>query len=87
MGMVVGVLLCRPIAALESWSGNTITPALISMMLFFTFCRVDIRQMRPSRMHLWLLLFQLIGAVAVYYACMPFGQVMARELWYAYLHR
>ncbi len=78
MGMVVGVLLCRPIAALESWSGNTITPALISMMLFFTFCRVDIRQMRPSRMHLWLLLFQLIGAVAAYYACMPFGQVMAQ---------
>lgn len=78
MGMVVGVLLCRPIAVFESWSGNAITPALISMMLFFTFCRVDIGQMRPSWLHLWLLLFQLIGAVVAYYACIPFGHIIAQ---------
>lgn len=78
LGMVVGVLLCRPIAALEAWSGNTVTPALISLMLFFTFCRVDIRQMRPSWLHFWLLAFQIVGSVAVYHACLPLGQTLAQ---------
>lgn len=28
--MIVGALLCRPVTALESWSGQMITPTLIS---------------------------------------------------------
>lgn len=78
LGMVVGVLLCRPIAQLEAWSGNMVTPALISLMLFFTFCRVDVRQMRPSWLHFWLLLFQIVGSVVVYYACLPLGHTLAQ---------
>jgi len=36
-----------------------IQPTLIFLMLFVTFCKVDPRDMRPSRMHLWLLLIQI----------------------------
>ena len=43
LGMVVGAMFCRPIAALETASGGMITPSLIFLMLFFTFCRVDVR--------------------------------------------
>jgi BASS family bile acid:Na+ symporter len=38
-----------------------IQPTLIFLMLFITFCKVDPRDLRPSRMHLWLLLVQ-VGA-------------------------
>jgi len=36
-----------------------IQPTLIFLMLFVTFCKVDPRDLRPSRMHLWLLLVQV----------------------------
>ena len=65
--MVVGALLCRPVTALEGWTHQMITPSLIFLMLFVTFCRVKPRQMKPSMLHLWLLLFQVVVSVAVYF--------------------
>ena len=50
--MVVGALLCRPIAGLETASHQMITPTLIFLMLFVTFCRVSPKQMKPSMLHL-----------------------------------
>lgn len=65
LGMVVGAMFCRPIAALETASGGMITPSLIFLMLFFTFCRVDVRSMRLQPLHLWLLTAQIVFSVAV----------------------
>ena len=59
--MVVGALLCRPISALEELSGQMITPTLIFLMLFVTFCRVKPSQMKPSMLHVWLLLVQTVA--------------------------
>lgn len=67
VAMVVGALLCRPLAVVETATGNMLTPSLIAAMLFITFCRVDIRAMRLGTIHLWMLLFQFVGAAAVYY--------------------
>ena len=78
LGMLVGVLLCRPITALEAWTGQMITPTLIFLMLFVTFCRVSPKQMRPSMLHVWLLLFQITVSVAVYFALLPFSAVVAQ---------
>ncbi len=71
LAMVVGALLCRPLAHVEHATGNMLTPLLIAAMLFLTFCRVDIRAMRPRWVHLWMLLFQFVGSVAVYYLVEP----------------
>lgn len=76
--MVVGALLCRPIAALETASHQMITPALIFLMLFVTFCRVSPKQMKPSMLHVWLLLFQVVMCVAVYLVLRPFDEVVAQ---------
>lgn len=76
--MVVGALLCRPIASLEVASHQMITPALIFLMLFVTFCRVSPKQMRPSMLHLWLIVLQLVGCVGVYAALRPFDPVVAQ---------
>ena len=76
--MVVGALLCRPVTALEGWTHQMITPSLIFLMLFVTFCRVKPRQMKPSMLHFWLLLFQVVVSVAVYFLLLPLNPIVAQ---------
>jgi len=78
MGMVVGALLCYPISAFDDWSGGITTPFFIFAMLFCTFCRVNIRDMKPSWLHLWLMVAQIVGTVAIYYLLRPFGNTVAQ---------
>lgn len=77
-GMLIGALLCRPIAALEQLSHHMITPSLIFLMLFITFCRVKVSDMRWSGIHLRLLVFQLIVSIAVYLALLPLNGILAQ---------
>ena len=77
-GMVVGALLCRPIAALEEWSQGWIMPVLIFLMLFLTYCKVEISRMRLSWLHVWLLLFQLVGSIGVFMLLAPFNEIIAQ---------
>lgn len=78
MGMLVGALLCRPIVALEHASHQLITPALIFLMLFFTFCRVRPSEMRIRPLHGWLLLIQAAVCAGVYGALLPVNEVLAQ---------
>ena len=55
-----------------------LTPTFIFAMLFLTFCRVDARKIRFSWMHLWLILFQIVGSVAVYFALAGWDAVIAQ---------
>ena len=78
IGMVVGALLCRQITAVEELSRGMITPVLIFSILFLTYCKVDIRRMRLSWLHVWLLLFQLVGSVGVFMLLAPFNEIVAQ---------
>lgn len=78
LGMVVGALFCRQIAWLDAAAQGMLTPVFIFTMLFITFCRVDARRIRFSWMHLWLLLFQIIASVGVYYSLAHFDIVVAQ---------
>ena len=78
IGMVVGALLCYPITAFDEWSGEISTPFFIFSMLFCTFCRVDIREMRPSWLHFWLMVAQIVGTVVVYWLLLPLGDTVAQ---------
>ena len=40
-------------------------PGLIFAMLFVTFCKVRIRELKPLRWHLWLLAFQMLSFIAI----------------------
>lgn len=42
---------------------SVVQPVLIGFMLFLSFCKIDVRDLRPRRSHLWLLLMQC-GAFA-----------------------
>lgn len=78
VAMLGGMLLCRPVTALEAATGQMITPTLIFLMLFVTFCRVKPRDMHLSGLHGWLLLFQVVVCTAVYFLLLPFNPVLAQ---------
>lgn len=78
LSMVVGALLCRPVMALDMACGHMLTPVLIFLMLFYTFCRVDIRSMRIAPIHLRLLLFQLILSILLYLLLYRIDAVVAQ---------
>ena len=42
-----------------------VQPGLIFAMLFVTFCKVRIKELKPSKWHLWLLAFQLLSFIAI----------------------
>lgn len=78
LAMIVGALLCRPLAVVETATHNMLTPLLIAAMLFITFCRIELRDMRLSIIHLWMLLIQFLGSIGVYYAVLPlFGEAVS----------
>jgi len=70
--------LCYPISTFDEWSGGITTPFFIFAMLFCTFCRVNIRDMKPTWLHLWLMVAQLVGTFAVYWLLRPFGSTLAQ---------
>lgn len=78
LAMALGALLCRPVAALEADLHGMVTPAFIFIMLFVTFCRVKPRQMRFRRLHLWLLVWQLVGCAVVYLSLRWIDPVLAQ---------
>lgn len=78
VGMLTGALFCRPISALESASQGLITPTLIFLMLFITFCRVRVKEMRLQRAHLLLLAFQLVISIAIYLLLLPLNPTLAQ---------
>lgn len=44
---------------------SIVQPGLIFAMLFVTFCKVRISELKPQRWHLWLLAFQLLPFMAI----------------------
>ena len=78
LGMVAGAVLCRPITVLEEWSQGVIMPVLIFAILFLTYCKVDMRRMRLTWLHVWLLMIQFAGSVGILYALAPLGEVVAQ---------
>lgn len=78
MGMVIGALLCYPINTFDEWCGGQTTPLFIFSMLFCTFCRVNVREMKPSWLHVWLMVVQVVVTVAIYLALLPLGETVAQ---------
>lgn len=78
VGMLVGALFCRPISALEAASHQLITPTLIFLMLFVTFCRVRVSEMQLKGLHLLLLGFQLLVALLLYGLLYPLHPTLAQ---------
>lgn len=57
-----------------------LSPVLIFVMLFITFCRINIRDIKVTRLSFYLILIQILGAMAVYYLLMPINPTVAQGL-------
>lgn len=55
-----------------------LTPMLIFMQLLITFCKVNPKELRIRRWHIWLLTIQLISSSLVYIALAPFNTLVAQ---------
>ena len=55
-----------------------LTPYLIFAMLFITFCRISLKDMRMSGMYIWLILFQIVVSLVLYMALRGFNESAAQ---------
>jgi BASS family bile acid:Na+ symporter len=55
-----------------------LTPYLIFVMLFLTYCKLKMDDVRLSPLHAWLIGIQIIGSVAVYLLIRPFNELLAQ---------
>lgn len=73
IAMVLGGCFHQYVAPL-----NVLTPYLIAVMLLITYCNITLKDIRFTRLHLWLILIQVIGCVCIYLALYPFNVVVAQ---------
>lgn len=71
--MVAGIVLHQEMAQLYF-----LTPYIIFVMLFIPFACVSPRDVRPGRMQIMMLLFQLSAGVGMYYLLRPMGEALAQ---------
>lgn len=66
-------------AALYKWMDAVafLSPYLIFLMLFITYCKMDLRDIRPHKMHLELIGAQLLLSAATYFVLLPGGHTLA----------
>ena len=86
IAMVVGILVYLAfakwafLAPLKPWVNgfvSFITPWLIFAQLLFTFCKIDLKELKPRSWHAWLLMIQFFACfiVAALLLCFPMGSL------------
>ena len=55
-----------------------LTPYLIFVMLFLTYCNLKMDDVRLSKLHAWMISIQVLGSVAVYFLLSPFNIILAQ---------
>ena len=71
--MITGGLLHHYLAPL-----SFLTPFLIVAMLFITYCNISFKDIKFSRLHLWLIIIQIIGSIVVYILLLPVNSIIAQ---------
>lgn len=88
IAMMVGVLsyfafkdleALEPLLPAARWVSSHFPPWLIFFMLLFTFTKIHPKDLWPRKVHLWLLLVQVVGSVGVYLLLHPFNEVVAQS--------
>ncbi|MDR2084093.1 MAG: transporter [Bacteroidales bacterium] len=59
---------------------NNITPVLLFFMLFFTFCSINLKDIKPRKEHFFLALFQISVSIGVYYLVKQYDEVLAQGM-------
>lgn len=78
IAMLGGIIFYTPLSRVDAAADARIAPALIFLMLFVTFCKVRLRDLRVTPLHIILILFQVVATPLAYYICLPFGELVAQ---------
>ncbi len=73
IAMCLGILFYKFFTQL-----SVITPYLIFAMLFITYCKISIKEIRFEKFHFYLLSIQLCGSIAVYLALAGINPLVAQ---------
>lgn len=73
IAMITGGLLHQYVAPMAF-----LTPYLIVAMLFITYCNISLKDIKFSRLHMWLILIQITGSILVYLLLLPINPVIAQ---------
>jgi BASS family bile acid:Na+ symporter len=73
IAMTLGILLHSYVSVL-----SFLIPWLIFVMLLFTYTKLSLKNIRFTKMHFWLILFQLLVSVGVYFALKPLSEILAQ---------
>jgi len=73
IAMCLGILFYKFFTQL-----SFITPYLIFAMLFITYCKISIKEIRFEKFHFFLLSIQLFGSIAVYLALVGISPLVAQ---------
>lgn len=73
IAMTLGILLHNYVSVL-----SFLIPWLIFVMLLFTYTKLSLKNIRFTRMHSWLIAFQLFISIAVYFALRPVNEILAQ---------
>lgn len=73
IAMLIGFIFYKQVSVLAF-----LTPFLIGLMLFFTYCNVSFDKIRFSKFHYVLLGIQLIGSAILYCIFLPFNPILAQ---------
>ncbi len=76
--MLSGVVLYRPLSVVDGATNHTIAPLLIFSMLFVTFCRVRIHELKFTWLQFTMIIFQCVATPISYYLFLPFGELIAQ---------
>jgi len=75
IAMTLGILLHQYIGQL-----SVVIPYLLFVMLLLTYSKLSLRNLRFSKMHVWLIAFQVFGSLGIYFAVNPFQPILAQGL-------
>lgn len=73
IAMTLGVIFHNQVGVL-----SFLIPYLIFIMLLFTYSKLSLSGLRFTRMHFYLIAFQIVGSAAVYLALRPFNEILAQ---------
>lgn len=55
-----------------------LTPYLIFVMLFLTYCNLKLKEIRFSKLHIWLISIQIVGSITLFFVFRPFSLTLAQ---------
>lgn len=59
---------------------NWITPYLLFLMLFFSFCSINLKDIRPRKEYFLLILYQLGVSIGVYFLVRQYNEILAQGM-------